>query len=164
MGNFILYNPNFGQNFRSQAPKIWNFQFTRPHILTFSVNKTPNFEFFSSQDPKFWNFQFIRPPFGGNDQFTSPTLQKSWPHTPTLKKGECLPRDLDYHARAQIVLVFVCLFAHNYTQVTGRATFNLNRNGVKNQVIAKSGKTRGLKTALFLNPVANMAANYISIK
>ena len=51
MGNLILYNPNFVQNFRSQAPKFGNFQFTRPLVLTFLVHKTPNLEIFSSQDP-----------------------------------------------------------------------------------------------------------------
>ena len=38
--------------------------------------KPPNLEIFSSQDPS----------FRGNDQFISPTLWKSRPHTPTWKK------------------------------------------------------------------------------
>ena len=61
-GNFSLYILNFCPNFSSQAPK---------------------FENFSSQDFSFRG--------AGKNQFTSPTLQDSKPHSPTWKKSSALP-------------------------------------------------------------------------
>ena len=47
-----LYNPNFVQNFCSQASKFGNFQFARPQILKFLVHKTTLSEaIISSQAP-----------------------------------------------------------------------------------------------------------------
>ena len=99
--NFSLNSLNFHPNFSSQAPKFGNFQLTSPQIWKFSAHKPPNLEIFSSQAPKFGNFQLTsgaqiwkfsahKPPlFRGKCQFTSPTLRKSGPHTPTWKKVEC---------------------------------------------------------------------------
>ena len=80
-GNCSLYSLNFCPNFCSQASKFGNFQLTSPQIGKFSVHKPPNLESFSSQVPL----------FRGKYPFTSPTLQKSGPHTPTWIKVECHP-------------------------------------------------------------------------
>ena len=80
-GNFSLNSLNFHPNFSSQAPKFGNFQLTSPQIWKFSTHKPPNLEIFRSQAPL----------FRGKCQFTSPTLRKSGPHTPTWKKVECPP-------------------------------------------------------------------------
>ena len=67
-------------------------QFTRPpfekkignqKFCLYSLNFYPNF---SSQSPKFENFSSHDPNFRGKNQFTSSTLRKSGPHTPTWKK------------------------------------------------------------------------------
>ena len=79
--NFSLNSLNFHPKFSSQAPKFGNFQLTSPQIWKFSAHKPPNLEIFSSQAPL----------FRGKCQFTSPTLRKSGPHTPTWKKVECPP-------------------------------------------------------------------------
>ena len=84
--NFSLYSLNFCPNFSSQAPKFGNFQLTSPQILNFSAHKPPNLELFSSQASKFGTFQLTSPLSRGKYQFTSPTLRKSGPHTPTWKK------------------------------------------------------------------------------
>ena len=80
-GNFSLYSLKFCPNFSYQASKFRNFQLTSPQILKFSVHKPLNFEIFSSHTSS----------FRSKYQFTSPTLRKSRPHTPTWKKVECLP-------------------------------------------------------------------------
>ena len=56
--------------------KKWNFSL-------YSLNFYPKF---SSQAPKFEKFSSQDPSFRGKNQFASPTLQKSGPHTPTWKK------------------------------------------------------------------------------
>ena len=85
-GNFSLSSLNFHPNFSSQTPKFGNFQLTSPQIWKFSAHKPPNLEIFHSQAPL----------FRGKCQFASPTLRKSWPHTPTWKKSWVPPpRDPD---------------------------------------------------------------------
>ena len=68
---FSLYSLIFHPNFSSQAPKFGNFQLTSPQIWKFSTHKPPLFR--------------------GQCQFTSPTLRKSGPHTPTWKKVQVPP-------------------------------------------------------------------------
>ena len=80
-GNFSLNSLNFHPNFSSQAPKFENFQLTSPQIWKFSAHKPPNLEIFRSQAPL----------FRGKCQFASPTLRKSGPHTPYLKKKLSAP-------------------------------------------------------------------------
>ena len=64
-------------NFRSQAPKFGNFQFTSLQNWKFSVHKPPNLEIFSSKAPLFrGNYQFTSPHFG--NQGRTPLPNKSW--------------------------------------------------------------------------------------
>ena len=76
-GNFSLY-----------SLKIY---LTSPQIWKFSAHKPPNLEILSSQAPNLGLFSSQAPLFRGKYQFTSPTVRKSGPHTPTWKKVECPP-------------------------------------------------------------------------
>ena len=93
-GNFSLNILNFHPNFSSQAPKFGNFQLTSPQIWKFSAHKPPNLEFFRSQAPL----------FRGKCQFASPTLRKSWPHTPTWKKLSAPPGGFSHQNRTWMCL------------------------------------------------------------
>ena len=89
LGNFSLYSLNF-------SPK---FSLSSPQIGKFSAHKPPNWGIFSSQAPL----------FRGKYQFTSPTLRKSRPHTPTWKKVECPSPSSGYAIPDAISLLAVVL-------------------------------------------------------
>ena len=77
----LAHKPPNLEIFSSQAPKFGNFPLTSPQIWKFSAHKPPNLEIFHSQAPL----------FRGKCQFASPTLRKSGPHTPYLKKKFSAP-------------------------------------------------------------------------
>ena len=75
--------------FSSQGP-VWEKMDNLVSTTSIFSSQAPNLEIFSSQDPLFW----------GNDQFTSPTLWKSGPHTLTWNKLSASPQ-------GQIIIFYV---------------------------------------------------------
>ena len=96
--NFSLYGLNFHPKFSSQ---IWKF----------SAHKPQNLKIFSSQAPKFGFFQF-----------TSPTLRKSGPHTPTWKTTEYPPGSYLVFKLRNLVLNYtkIIIWAYSFEKKRGR--------------------------------------------
>ena len=92
----VRKGPISSKSVSSQNPllrKFGNFNLysLQPSIFApILAHKPPNLEIFSSQAPKFGNFSSQAPSFRGKYQFTSPTLRKSGPHSPTWKNS-CVP-------------------------------------------------------------------------
>ena len=82
-----------GSHFKQKSLKVSSQDpLLRKKNEKFSLYSLSFYQNFSSWAPKFENFCSQDPSFKGKNQFASPSLWKSGPHTPTWKKVECPPQ------------------------------------------------------------------------